>query len=88
MAPLSHRNSRQEAGIEARINDALAGLRLILHIETLGIELVRFSRETGVAELRFQGDCPDCDLSAGMLQQGVEAHLRTQVPEVRSVRAI
>jgi Fe-S cluster biogenesis protein NfuA len=88
MAPLSHRDSKQDGAIEARINEALAALRPILHIETLGIELVRFSRETGVAELRFQGDCPDCDLSASMLQQGVEAHLRTQVPEVRSIRAI
>jgi Fe-S cluster biogenesis protein NfuA len=58
----------------------------LLKLDTIGIELVRFERESGVAMLRFEGDCPDCEMSAIMLRDGIEAHLRTQVPEVREVR--
>jgi Fe-S cluster biogenesis protein NfuA len=43
--------------------------------------------DSGLAVLHVAGDCPDCDMSAEMLMQGIEAHLRMRVPEVREVRA-
>jgi len=62
-------------------------MRPLLRMDSVGVELVAFSADTGVALLRFEGDCPDCRLSASMLRQGIEAHLRQQVPEIREVRA-
>jgi Fe-S cluster biogenesis protein NfuA len=52
------------------------------------VELVEFQFESGVAVLRLSGDCPDCDLTAGHLRQGIEANLRQRVPEIREVRAV
>jgi Fe-S cluster biogenesis protein NfuA len=74
--------------VEARIQEALADLGPILRLETLGVELIEFRPETGVAVLRFEGDCPDCEMSASMLREGIEAHLRMRVPEIREVRAV
>ena len=76
------------AAVERRIRRALVELRPLLRIESVGIELVQFEEQTGVAVLRFEGDCPDCRMSASMLREGVEAHLRMQVPEIRGVRAV
>jgi Fe-S cluster biogenesis protein NfuA len=76
------------AAVELRIRRALVEMRPLLRIESVGIELVQFEEQTGVAVLRFQGDCPDCQMSASMLRAGVEAHLRMQVPEIRGVRAV
>lgn len=52
------------------------------------MELVEFQFDSGVAVLRLSGDCPDCDLTAGHLRQGIEANLRRRVPEIREVRAV
>ncbi|HXY32038.1 MAG TPA: NifU family protein [Gemmatimonadaceae bacterium] len=82
--PLFKRNARD---IEHQIRQAIAAMRPLLRMDSVGVELVAFSADTGVALLRFEGDCPDCRLSASMLRQGIEAHLRQQVPEIREVRA-
>lgn len=82
------RRPRSGAAVEARIRDALEALRPLLRIETIGIELVRFDVRSGVVLLRFQGDCPDCQMSALQMRQGVEAHLRMRVPEIREIRAV
>lgn len=76
------------AGIESRIVEALSAIAPMLRLHAAWIELVEFQPRTGVALLRLEGDCPDCDMSAAMLRQGIEAHLRTRVPEIREVRAI
>ena len=83
---LFKRASEADGAVEERIRVAISEVGPLLKLETIGIELVRFERESGVAMLRFEGDCPDCEMSARMLRDGIEAHLRTQVPEVREVR--
>jgi len=75
------------AAVEARIRAALDSLRPLLHLETCEIDLLEFHEESGVAVLRVAGGCPDCDMSAAMLMQGIEANLRSRVPEIREVRA-
>ncbi len=83
---LFKRASEADGAVEERIRAAISEVGPLLKLETIGIELVRFERESGVAMLRFEGDCPDCEMSARMLRDGIEAHLKTQVPEVREVR--
>jgi len=58
----------------------------MLRIDTMDVELIELDADTGVAVIRCSGDCPDCDLSAEHLTVGIEAHLRQQVPEIRSIR--
>lgn len=79
---------RTRADVDADIRTAIDGMRPLLRIETMDIALVEFSPDTGVAVLRCVGDCPDCDLSVDMLRVGIEAHLRQQVSEIRSIRFV
>ena len=78
--------SDADGAVEDRIRAAISEVGPLLKLDTIGIELVEFERESGVATLHFKGDCPDCEMSASMLRDGIEAHLRTHVPEVREVR--
>jgi Fe-S cluster biogenesis protein NfuA len=77
---------RASPDVDDRIRVAIDGMRTLLRIETMDVELVEFDAESGVAVVRCTGDCPDCDLSAENLTVGIEAHLRQQVPEIRSIR--
>lgn len=79
---------RTGTDVEGDIRTAIDGMRPLLRIETMDIELVEFELEYGVAVIRCTGDCPDCDLSAENLTVGIEAHLRQQVPEIRAVRFV
>jgi Fe-S cluster biogenesis protein NfuA len=77
---------RTAPDIEDRIRVAIGEMRTMLRIDTMDVELIELDADTGVAVIRCSGDCPDCDLSAENLTVGIEAHLRQQVPEIRSVR--
>jgi Fe-S cluster biogenesis protein NfuA len=77
---------RTAPDIEDRIRVAIGEMRTMLRIDTMDVELIELHADTGVAVIRCSGDCPDCDLSAENLTVGIEAHLRQQVPEIRSVR--
>lgn len=80
------RRNQSSADVEHRIRDAIATMRPLLRIQELAIELVAFDAASGVATLRLEGDCPDCDLNADALQTGIQAHLRLRVPEIAAVR--
>ena len=88
MAVWRRRSRRDQASLEARIGHALTELRPLLQPQDLAVELVEFIQETGVLVLRFRGDCPDCQMPASTLRQGVEARLRMMVPEIREVQAV
>jgi len=79
---------RTAMDVDDRIRTAIGGMRTLLRIESMDIELVEFDAESGAAVIRCTGDCPDCDLSAEMLTVGIEAHLRQQLPEIRSIRFV
>ena len=83
------RNGRQRGhdDIAARIEAALAELRPLVAHQASRIELLTFAAGSGVATLVVEGGCPDCEMPAAALLQGIAAHLRLRVPEVRDVRA-
>ena len=74
--------------VDDRIRESLQELRPLLHIQEATVELVQFEAESGTAVLRVEGDCPDCELSAANMIEGIGAHLRARVPEVKDVRRI
>lgn len=80
------KGARAERDVDARIRETLAEIHSLLHIAEANIELVQFEDETGTAVLRVEGDCPDCEMSAANMIEGIAAHLRSRVPEVRDVR--
>ena len=71
--------------VDERIRESLNELRPLLHISEATVELVRFDAENGTAVLRLEGDCPDCEMSAANMIEGIGAHLRARVPEVKDV---
>jgi Fe-S cluster biogenesis protein NfuA len=72
---------------ERRIRDAIVGLRPLLHLHAQDvIDLLSFDPQSGIAVLRIDGGCPDCDMPATALVQGIEAHLKVRVPELRAVQ--
>ncbi len=82
---LSGRQGREEA--EARIRGALAELRPLVEHHASRVELLEFTAATGVATIVVEGGCRDCDMPAAALLEGMSAHLRFRVPEVRTVLA-
>jgi Fe-S cluster biogenesis protein NfuA len=72
--------------VDARIRETLQELRPLLHITDATVELVEFDAGSGTAVLRVEGDCPDCEMSAANMIEGIGAHLRARVPEVKDVR--
>ena len=87
MGLLNRGRDRTDA-IEARIREAIAGLRPLLGVESSGVELVNFEADSGVAVLLVEGDCPHCEMPVSTLLQGIEAHLRMRVPEIRGIRPV
>lgn len=74
--------------VEDRIRGAIAGLRPLLRLsEPPTIDLLSFDQRSGLAVLRLSGGCPDCEMPVAALMQGIEAHLKRRVPEIREVRA-
>lgn len=82
------RGARGGRDVDERIRETLSELRPLLHIAEASLELVSFEDETGTAILRLEGDCPDCEMSAANMLEGIGAHLRARVPEVKDVRTI
>jgi Fe-S cluster biogenesis protein NfuA len=82
------RDGRDGAAVESRLRTAIEGLRPLLGDGTHGVELVEYEATTATAVLRLSGGCSDCDMRAEMLIEGIEAHLRRHVPEIRAVRAL
>jgi Fe-S cluster biogenesis protein NfuA len=80
------RGARGVRDIDDRIRETLDEVRPLLHMGEATIELVRFDAGSGVAILRVEGDCPDCEMSAANMIEGIAAHLRSRVPEVKDVQ--
>ena len=82
------RRAGADREIDDRIRDTLLAIRPLLHIQDAEVSLVEFDAPTGTATLRIEGDCPDCEMSAANMIEGIGAHLRARVPEVKDVRRI
>jgi Fe-S cluster biogenesis protein NfuA len=81
------RTRRDSAAIEVELREALVDLRALLGDGSHEVQLVTFEVASATAVLRFAGGCTDCEMTAERLIQGIEAHLRRRVPELRAVRA-
>lgn len=80
------RGARGGRDVDHHIRETLDELRPLLHIDDATVELVRFDAESGIAVLRVEGDCRDCEMSAANMIEGIAAHLRARVPEVKDVQ--
>lgn len=67
------------------IQAALDEIRPALQFDGGDAELVDFSMDTGVVQLRMHGACSGCGMSTMTLQAGIERILKERVPEVNAV---
>jgi Fe-S cluster biogenesis protein NfuA len=75
-------------------DDITAKIRVILerdvrpYVEQDGGEIVFAGYHDGVVEVVLQGACAGCPSSSITLKMGIEARLKEEIPEVRSVVAL
>ena len=74
--------------ILGRIEQALDTLRPYIASHRGNVEVVDYDEAEGALLLRLGGTCHGCAASTITLKHGIEARLRTAVPEVRTVEAI
>ncbi len=74
--------------VEERIRVTISRLRPLLRLsDPPTIDLVSFDSQSGLAILRLRGGCPDCEMPVAALMEGIAAHLKLRVPEIREVKA-
>lgn len=80
------KTKRSNEEVERHIAQELAEMTPLLGIDACGIELTYFDDATGVALIRFIGECASCDASAATFLPGIETRLKLKVAELLEVR--
>ena len=71
---------------EKRVQAALDDIRPQIQMDGGDVELV--SIEDNVVKVRLVGHCAGCPMSQMTLKNGIEAHLKSVVPEIEKVEAV
>jgi Fe-S cluster biogenesis protein NfuA len=72
--------------VEVKVQKALDEIRPSIQMDGGDIDFVAF--QNGVVKVRLQGHCAGCPMSMMTLKQGVERHLKSKIPEVKTVEAV
>jgi len=72
---------------EEKVKEVLDEIRPGLQADGGDIELVKIT-DDNIIEVKLQGACVGCPMSALTIKNGVERILKQQIPEVEEVRAI
>lgn len=70
-----------------KVEAALKQVRPALQADGGDVELVEVT-EDGVVKVRLKGACGGCPMAQITLKQGIERHLKSQVPEVKTVQSV
>ena len=71
---------------EAKVKEALDEVRPMLQADGGDVEFVAI--EGKVVKVRLQGHCAGCPMAQITLQRGIEARVKTVVPEVERVESV
>ncbi len=72
--------------MKEKIETALAYIRPSLQADGGDVEFVDV--ENGIVRVRLTGACSGCPMSQMTLKQGIETHIKKEVPEILSVEAV
>ena len=72
--------------MKEKIQEALDKIRPALQADGGDVELVEV--EDGVVKVRLQGACCGCPMSQMTLKMGIEARLKEEFPDIKSVEAV
>ena len=70
-----------------KIEEALKQVRPGLQADGGDVELVEVT-DDGIVKVRLKGACGGCPMAQLTLKQGIERHLKSQVPEVKTVQSV
>ena len=70
--------------LKDRVEDALSEVRPMLERDGGGVDFVGVDEE-GVVSVRLTGACKGCPMAAITLERGIEARLKSKIPEVSKV---
>ena len=74
--------------MRARIEKVLDEIRPALQADGGDVEFIDFNADTGVVLVRMKGACGNCPMSLMTLKQGIEARMKSAIPEIQSVDQI
>jgi Fe-S cluster biogenesis protein NfuA len=69
-----------------KVEKALEKIRPSLQADGGDVELVDV--EDGVVKVRLKGACAGCPMSQMTLKNGIEAILKKEIPEIKSVESV
>lgn len=72
--------------IQKRVQEALDDIRPQIQMDGGDVQLVAVEGST--VKVRLVGHCAGCPMSQMTLKNGIEAHLKSVVPEVETVEAV
>ncbi len=72
--------------IQKRVQEALDDIRPQIQMDGGDVELVAVEGQT--VKVRLVGHCAGCPMSQMTLKNGIEAHIKSVVPEIEKVEAV
>ncbi|MCB9802597.1 NifU family protein [Candidatus Nomurabacteria bacterium] len=71
-----------------KLEKIIEDLKPALQSDGGDIELVKYDQEAGVVEVSLKGACAHCPIADFTLKNLVEQEIKSQLPEVKEVRAV
>jgi Fe-S cluster biogenesis protein NfuA len=72
--------------MEEKIKQILESIRPALQADGGDVEFIDYN--DGIVTVRLKGACGTCPMSIMTLKQGIEARIRSQIPEVNAVESL
>lgn len=72
--------------IQKRVQEALDDIRPQIQMDGGDVQLVAVEGST--VKVRLVGHCAGCPMSQMTLKNGIEAHLKSVIPEIEKVEAV
>lgn len=71
-----------------RIKNALEEVRPSLQADGGDVQFMEWNEDEGVVKVQLMGMCAGCPMAQVTLKDGIEKHLKRQVPEVKKVESV
>ncbi|RJQ34853.1 NifU family protein [Candidatus Parcubacteria bacterium] len=71
-----------------KLDKILDEIRPALERDGGNLNLVKYDEKKGIVEVSFQGACAHCPLADITLKNLIEAEIKSQMPEVKEIRAV
>lgn len=74
--------------MKKKIQEILETIRPSLQMDGGDVKFVNFDEASGVLSVELLGMCSHCPMSQITLKQGIEQEIKSQIPEVKEVKAV